>query len=272
MVSATHSCQCVQTMAWSALPIPVSVCRQWHGQRYPFLSVCADNGMVSATHCCQCVQTMAWSALPIAVSVCRQWHGTHCCQCVQTMAWSALPIAVSVCRQWHGQRYPLLSVCADNGMVSATHCCQCVQTMAWSALPIPVRPCSVFLCPDNGMVSATHSCQCVQTMAWSALPIPVRPCSVFLCPDNGMVSATHSCQCVQCFPVSRQWHGQRYPFLSVCVVLSCVQTMAWSALPIPVSVCSVFLCPDNGMVASVWDLYVRNDAEACDCTLTLRTS
>ena len=28
---------------------------------------------------------------------------------------------------------------------------------------------------------------------------------------------------------------------------------ARAALPIPISACSIFLCPDNGMAASVWD-------------------
>ena len=26
-----------------------------------------------------------------------------------------------------------------------------------------------------------------------------------------------------------------------------------ATLPIPISVCSIFVCPDNGMDASVWD-------------------
>ena len=81
-----------------------------------------------------------------------------------------------------------------------------------------------------------------------------------MCPDNGMVSATHSYQCVEYFRVSRQWHGQRYPLLSVCGVFSCVQTMAWSGLPIAISVCSIFVCPNNGMTASAWDFDVRTDS------------
>ena len=28
---------------------------------------------------------------------------------------------------------------------------------------------------------------------------------------------------------------------------------ARAALPIPASVCSIFMCPNNGMAASVWD-------------------
>ena len=107
---------------------------------------------------------------------------------------------------------------------------------------------------------------CVQT----ALPIPISVCSIFLCPNG----AAHSYQCVQHFPVSK-WRcpflsapfghrkmlhtligmgsavwtqdnaahvsKQRYPFLSVCAALSCVQT----ALPIPISVCSIILCPNS---------------------------
>ena len=46
-------------------------------------------------------------------------------------------------------------------------------------------------------------------------------------------SATHCYQCVQ--------QEQRYPLLSVCAIFSCVQT----ALPIAISVCDIFLCPDS---------------------------
>ena len=40
---------------------------------------------------------------------------------------------------------------------------------------------------------------------------------------------------------AQQQQEQRYPFLSVCAAFSCVQT----ALPIPISVCSIFLCPNS---------------------------
>ena len=49
---------------------------------------------------------------------------------------------------------------------------------------------------------------------------------------------------------------QRYPFLSVCAVFSCVPTMVSflaatrAALPIPISVCSIFVCPNNGIIFS----------------------
>ena len=39
-----------------------------------------------------------------------------------------------------------------------------------------------------------------------------------------------------------------------------------TALPIPIGVCSMFMCSNNGMAARVWDFYVRTDADACDCT------
>ena len=35
------------------------------------------------------------------------------------------------------------------------------------------------------------------------------------------------------------------PFLPVCAVFSCVQTMVWLTHSYPA--CSVFVCPDNGM-------------------------
>ena len=38
-------------------------------------------------------------------------------------------------------------------------------------------------------------------------------------------------------------------------------------LPIPVaSVCSISVCPNNGMAASVWDFIVHTDVDACSCT------
>ena len=39
-----------------------------------------------------------------------------------------------------------------------------------------------------------------------------------------------------------------------------------AAIPIPIGVCSIFLCPNNGMAASVWDFNVRTDVYTCDCT------
>ena len=361
--SATHSCRCVQCFPVSktaALPIPVGVCSVFlcpKQQRYPFLAECAVFSCVqnsSATHSCQSVQCFPVSktaALPIPVRVCSVFlcpkqqrypflsvcavfscvqnsSATHSCRCVQCFPVSktaALPIPVRVCSVFlcpKQQRYPFLSVCAVFSCVqnsSATHSCRCVQCFPVSktaALPIPVRVCSVFLCPKQQRYpflsvcavfscvqnsSATHSCQSVQCFPVSktaALPIPVRVCSVFLCPKQQRYpflsecavfscvqnsSATHSCRCVQCFPVSKTAalpipvgvcsvflcpKQQRYPFLSVCAVFSCVQNSSathscWcvqcfpvsktAALPIPVGVCSVFLCPNNGTAASLRD-------------------
>ena len=59
----------------------------------------------------------------------------------------------------------------------------------------------------------------------------------------------------------------------MCVVFLCVQTMGWlPAATRAVSVCSVFVCPNNGMGASAWDFngHMRTDADACDFTLGLR--
>ena len=89
----------------------------------------------------------------------------------------------------------------------------------------------VLLCP-SGQIRAPLSGYSTAA-ARAALPIAVSVCSIFLCRNNGAAasfcSATHSCQCVQYFLVSKQWCGcqclQRYPFLSMCAVFSCVQTM-----------------------------------------------
>ena len=48
--------------------------------------------------------------------------------------------------------------------------------------------------------------------------------------------------------------------------LSKAQQPQGAALPIPISGCSIFLCPNNGMAASVRDFNVRTDVYACDCT------
>ena len=39
-----------------------------------------------------------------------------------------------------------------------------------------------------------------------------------------------------------------------------------AVLPIPTSACSIFMCPNNGMVASVWDFNKYTDVDAYDCT------
>ena len=146
---------------------------------------------------------------------------------------AALPIPVSVCSVFlcpntgQEQRYPFLSVCAVFSCVqtlvksSATHSCQCVQCFPVSkhrsraALPIPISACSVFLCPNTG-----------QEQRYPFLSV----CAVFSCVQTPVKSsATHSYQCVQCFPVSKHWSR--------------------AALPIPISVCSVFLCPNTGVTA-----------------------
>ena len=41
-------------------------------------------------------------------------------------------------------------------------------------------------------------------------------------------------------------------------------------LPIPISVCSIFVCPDSGMAVSAWIFFnVHMDVDACDCTWAL---
>ena len=42
--------------------------------------------------------------------------------------------------------------------------------------------------------------------------------------------------------------------------------VARSALPIPTSVYSVYICPNSGMAASAWDFNVRTDVDTCDFT------
>ena len=67
-------------------------------------------------------------------------------------------------------------------------------------------------------------------------------------------SATHSCQCVWHFHVSKQWYGCRYlGFLTYTQML--MHATARAALPIPVSACGIFMCPNNGMAAGIWDFY-----------------
>ena len=41
---------------------------------------------------------------------------------------------------------------------------------------------------------------------------------------------------------------------------------ARAVLPIPIGVCSIFMCPNNGMSASCGIFNVRTDTDACDCT------
>ena len=153
-------------------------------------------------------------------------------------------------QQLQEQCHPLLSVCAVF---------LCVPTLVWP--PIPISVCSISVCPNIGM--ATHSYQCVQyfcvsqhwygypflsvcavflcvpTLVWP--PIPISVCSILVCPNIGM--ATHSYQCVQYLCVSQ--HGYGHPFLSVCAVFVCVPTLVWP--PIPISVCSICVCPNIGM-------------------------
>ena len=38
-----------------------------------------------------------------------------------------------------------------------------------------------------------------------------------------------------------------------------------AAMPIPIGVCSVFVCPNNGMAARVGDIYAHTDLDACNC-------
>ena len=57
------------------------------------------------------------------------------------------------------------------------------------------------------------------------------------------------------------------PFREIPVVLPGFGTaVAREALPARIGVCSIFLCPNNGMAASVWNFNVHIDVDACDCT------
>ena len=60
-------------------------------------------------------------------------------------------------------------------------------------------------------------------------------CGVFLCPNSVLCSATHSYQCVVYFRVQTV---QCYPFLPVCGVFSCPNSVV---LPIPTSVWCIFM-------------------------------
>ena len=77
--------------------------------------------------------------------------------------------------------------------------------------------------------------------------------------------------CVQYFRVPRQWYGCRCLRLLTCTLMlmytiahrGCTDTVRESALEVDgeknpllywgLSVCSIFVCPDNGMAAGVWD-------------------
>ena len=189
--------------------------QQLQEQCHPLLSVCAVF---------LCVQTLVWPPIPFSVcsiSVCpNMGMATHSFQCVQYF-----------CVSKHGYGHPFLSVCAVF---------LCVQT----PLPIPISVCSISVCPNT----ATHSYQCVQyfcvsqhwyghpflsvcavflcVQTWVWPPIAISVCSICVCPNTGM--ATHSYQCVQYFCVSKHWYG--HPFLSVCAVFWCVQTLVWLPL------------------------------------------
>ena len=36
-------------------------------------------------------------------------------------------------------------------------------------------------------------------------------------------------------------------------------------VPIATSVCSAFVCPNHGVAASAWNLYLRTDSDASNC-------
>ena len=48
-----------------------------------------------------------------------------------------------------------------------------------------------------------------------------------------------------------------------------IQTHEWLKRIYAVSVCGIFVCPNNGMASSVWDFLTCTDVDACDCTREL---
>ena len=47
------------------------------------------------------------------------------------------------------------------------------------------------------------------------------------------------------------YQEQRYPLLS----RAALPFLSRAALPIPINICSIFVCPDNGIAASVWPIF-----------------
>ena len=65
--------------------------------------------------------------------------------------------------------------------------------------------------------------------------------------------------------------GIRFFFLNPCEnigwpYLGKATAAARAALPIPIGVCSVFVCPDSVWLALLGILNLPTDVEACDCT------
>ena len=99
-----------------------------------------------------------------------------------------------------------------------------------------IAPCGTFGAPYLGN-SGTGA-------ARAALSIPNSACSVFICPNNAI------------------W----LPVFGIC---TCAQILMQTTGPIPTSACSVFMCPHHGVAASAWNLYLRPDSDASNCTQEL---
>ena len=82
-----------------------------------------------------------------------------------------------------------------------------------------------------------------------------------LCQPRKKSACVLGCNLQPAFPA--QWLGSSFVFLFLHCPLWEIQA-ARAALPISTSVCSIFLCPNNGMAASVWDF------DACSCTWLYR--
>ena len=201
----------------------------------------------------------------------RKSSATHSYRCVvysPVFQRAALPIPIGVwcillCSK--EQRYPFLSVCGVFSCVpksSATHSYRCVvysPVFQRVALPIPIgvwcillcskeqrypflSVCGVFSCVPKS--SATHSYRCVvysPVFQRAALPIPIGVWCILLCSKEQRYPFLSVCGVFSCVPKSSATHSYR------CVVYSPVfQTVVW--LPV-LGICNA-----------------RTDVDACDFT------
>ena len=169
------------------------------------------------------------TALPIPINVCS----TFLCPIV---VWLPVQYFFVPCRKFTSPHLRP-SKAQHHHKGSATHSCQCVKhfhaSRHWS-----VSVWSTFMRPDTGL-SVCEALSCVQTLVcqcvkhfhasrhWS-----VSVWSTFMRPDTGTAASL-----VPLCPLREIWlalpgystvpQGQRYPFLSVCEALSCVQTLVW---------------------------------------------
>ena len=109
-------------------------------------------------------------------------------------------------------------------------------------LPTELPPCCLLVKVVYTVLAALgdSTCSCLLSFfSFLFCKYFIVPCENFGSPDPGK---------------AQQLQEQCYPLLSVCAVFSCVQTVvtgtaaraARAVLPIAISVCSIFLCPDSG--------------------------